>query len=150
MRSVVSSSITSFPWLISFFAALLWGSLIQTYRKIDVTREPISHILELREMLLLFQTGFTLSMLVSSVLSWRVSQAWNPCQIQLSPSIWSLWSSQTSVRLLWYPCWCRWWWLSQRFLTVPRRRTYCFNNGIFLTSFTLTFNAIQYLGCLRA
>ena len=32
----------------------------QTYRKMDVTRECISHIVELREMLLSFQTGFTL------------------------------------------------------------------------------------------
>ena len=30
----------------------------QTYRKMDVTREHISHILELREILLSFQTGF--------------------------------------------------------------------------------------------
>ena len=32
----------------------------QTYRKMDVTREHISHILELREILLSFQTGFNL------------------------------------------------------------------------------------------
>ena len=32
----------------------------QAYRKIDVTRERISRILELREMLLSFQTGFNL------------------------------------------------------------------------------------------
>ena len=32
----------------------------QACRKIDVTRECISHILELREILLSFQTGFTL------------------------------------------------------------------------------------------
>ena len=32
----------------------------QTYRKMDVTREHISRILELREIFLLFQTGFTL------------------------------------------------------------------------------------------
>ena len=32
----------------------------QAYRKIDVTRERISHILELREILLSFQTGFNL------------------------------------------------------------------------------------------
>ena len=30
-------------------------------------------------------------MLLSSVLSWRVSQARDPCQIQLSPGTWSLW-----------------------------------------------------------
>ena len=32
----------------------------QAYRKMDVTRQRISGILELREMLLLFQTGFNL------------------------------------------------------------------------------------------
>ena len=32
----------------------------QAYRKIDVTRECISRILELREILLSFQTGFNL------------------------------------------------------------------------------------------
>ena len=42
---------------------LLWRSAVsvkdsQAYTKMDVTRERISHILELREMLLSFQTGF--------------------------------------------------------------------------------------------
>ena len=32
----------------------------QAYRKMDVTREHISHILELRKILLSFQTGFSL------------------------------------------------------------------------------------------
>ena len=32
----------------------------QSYRKMDVTREHISHILELREILLSFRTGFNL------------------------------------------------------------------------------------------
>ena len=32
----------------------------QEYRKVDVTRERISHILELREILLSLQTGFSL------------------------------------------------------------------------------------------
>ena len=44
---------------------LLWSSAVrvhdsQAYRKMDVTRECISHILELREILLSFQTGFKL------------------------------------------------------------------------------------------
>ena len=44
---------------------LLWNSAvrvhdIQTYRKMDVTRERISHILELREILLSIQIGFSL------------------------------------------------------------------------------------------
>ena len=42
---------------------LLWSFAVrvhdsQAYRKMDVTRERISRILELREMLLLFQTVF--------------------------------------------------------------------------------------------
>ena len=44
---------------------LLWSSAVRVrdshaYRKMDVTRECISHILELREILLSFQTGFNL------------------------------------------------------------------------------------------
>ena len=44
---------------------LLWSSAVrahdsQAYRKIDVTRERSSRILELREILLPFQTGFNL------------------------------------------------------------------------------------------
>ena len=44
---------------------LLWSSVVrvrdsQAYRKMDVTREGISCILELSEILLLFQTGFNL------------------------------------------------------------------------------------------
>ena len=44
---------------------LLWSFAVrvhdsQAYRKMDVTKEPISHILELREILLSFQTGFNL------------------------------------------------------------------------------------------
>ena len=33
---------------------------LQAYRKMDVTRKHVGHILELREILLLFQTGFNL------------------------------------------------------------------------------------------
>ena len=44
---------------------LLWSSAVrvhdsQAYRKMDVTRERISRILELREILLSVQTGFSL------------------------------------------------------------------------------------------
>ena len=44
---------------------LLWSSVVrvhdsQAYRKMDVTRERISRILELREILLSFQMGFNL------------------------------------------------------------------------------------------
>ena len=53
----------------------------QAYRKMDVTWERISRILELREILLSIQTGFSLVNAALSVLSWRVSQAWNPHQL---------------------------------------------------------------------
>ena len=44
---------------------LLWSSSVrahdsQAYRKMDVTRERIRHFLELREIVLSFQTGFSL------------------------------------------------------------------------------------------
>ena len=44
---------------------LLWSSAVrvhdsQAYRKMNVTRERISHILELREILLSIQSGFSL------------------------------------------------------------------------------------------
>ena len=69
MRCVVSCDSISFPWLVFFllFLLLLFFFFFllcserpdsQTYRKMDVTMERISHILELREMLLSFQTGF--------------------------------------------------------------------------------------------
>ena len=55
---------------------LLWSSAVRVhdsraYRKMDVARELISHVLDLREILLSFQTGFNLSMLLLPVLPWR-------------------------------------------------------------------------------
>ena len=46
-------------------ACILWSSAVRVhdshaYRKVDVTRERISRILELRETLLSFQTGYSL------------------------------------------------------------------------------------------
>ena len=61
MRCVVSCGSTSFPWLVFFFessAVRVHDS--QAYRKMDVTRERISRSLELREILLSIQTGFSL------------------------------------------------------------------------------------------
>ena len=60
MRCIVSCGSTSFPWLV-----FIWNSAVrvqdsQAYRKMDVTRECISCILELREILLSIQTGFSL------------------------------------------------------------------------------------------
>ena len=61
MRCLVFCGSTSFPWLVYFFGALLLGSMIQKNTgKMDVTRERISRILELREILLSFKTVFNL------------------------------------------------------------------------------------------
>ena len=61
MRCVVSCGSTSFPWIAFFFlssAVRLHDS--QAYRKMDLIRELISRILELKERLLSFQTGFNI------------------------------------------------------------------------------------------
>ena len=47
----------------------------------DVTRERISLILELREILLSFQTGFNLVNVAVACAILQVSQAWNPHQL---------------------------------------------------------------------
>ena len=47
-------------------------------------------------------------MLLLSVLSWTVSQAWIPHQLQLSSGTWNSWLSQASVHLLQSLCWCHW------------------------------------------
>ena len=61
MRCVVYCTSTSFPRLVFFFGALLRGVHgLKAHRKMDVTRERISRILELREILLSFQTDFSL------------------------------------------------------------------------------------------
>ena len=66
----------------------------------DVTREHISHILKLREMLLFFKTSFNrvnaavvCAILVSSL-------GLEPLSVLLSPSSWSSWLSQAFVHLL--------------------------------------------------
>ena len=58
MRCIVSCGSTSFPWLLRSSSVRVHES--QAYRKMDVTREHISCVLELREVLLSFQTGFNL------------------------------------------------------------------------------------------
>ena len=60
---------------------LLWSSAVrvhdsQAYRKTDVTRESISRILELREMLLSIQTGF-----MGPVLSHHTSEERQPAAV---------------------------------------------------------------------
>ena len=57
----------SFPWLVFFFAVRAYDS--QACEQMDVTRESISRILELREWPLSFQTGFSL---VSADVLWAI------------------------------------------------------------------------------
>ena len=56
---------------------LLWSSAVrvhdsQAYRKMDVTRERIRRILELREILLSIQTGFSL---VNAGVAWAILES---------------------------------------------------------------------------
>ena len=71
---------------------LLWSSAVrvhdsQTYRKVDVTRERISRILKLKEILLSIQTGFSLvdAAVVCAILV-GISGL-EPHQLQMSPGI---------------------------------------------------------------
>ena len=109
MRCVVSCGSTSFPWLAFFFGAMLWGSMIHKHTG-RWMRQGSALVVSWNWQKYFCRSKLvsTVSMLLSSVLSWRVSQAWNPRQIQLSPATWSLWLSRASVRLLWSLCWCHW------------------------------------------
>ena len=60
-------------FVITHYAAPAYSTLVE---QMDVTKKRISHILELKEILLSFRALVsTLSMLLLSVLFWRVSQA---------------------------------------------------------------------------
>ena len=108
MRFVVPCVSTSFPWLV-FLATLLWGSTIHKHTGSWMWRGNASVVsLNWEKCSCRSKLVSALSMLLSSVLSWSVSQAWNPRQTQLSPDTRSLRLSQASVRLLWSPSWCRW------------------------------------------
>ena len=106
MRCVVSRGSTSLPWLVLFFAALLWRSMIHKYTGRWIWQGSTWVVSRNWEKCSRrYKLVSTLSRLLSSMLSWRVSQAWNPRRIQLSPGTWSFW---LSARLLKFPCWCRW------------------------------------------
>ena len=80
----------------------------QAYRKMNVTRECISRILELREILLSFQTGFSLvNAAVVCALLESISGL-EPSSVIVEPRYLKLWFSQASVHLLWSLCWCYW------------------------------------------
>ena len=78
----------------------------QAYRKMDVTREHMSHILKLREILSSFQTGFNLvnGAVVCAVL--ESNSGLETSSVITEPSTWNLWLSQASVHLLQSLCWC--------------------------------------------
>ena len=70
---------------------LPWSSAVtvnnsQAYRKMDVTRDCISHILELKEVLLSFQTGFNLvsAAVVCTIL--ESSSGLEPSSVIIEPS----------------------------------------------------------------
>ena len=72
--------------LISIACIFVWSSAVRVhdsraYRKMGVTKERISRILELKEISCYSKLVSTLSMLLLSVLSWRMSQVWNPHQL---------------------------------------------------------------------
>ena len=114
---------------------LLWSSAVrvhdsQAYSKMDVTREGISRIWNWEKYTCHSRLVSTLSMLLLSVLSWRVSQAG-------SPGSWSLWQSQASVHLLWSLCWCHWCclssaWSSQHWSQCRRLWRLCWDAQLIL------------------
>ena len=89
MRSILQQH------LISMVCILLWSTAVrvhdsQAYRKMDVTRERISRILELREILLSFQIGFNLvSVAVVCTLLEGISGL-EPSSVITEPGTWSL------------------------------------------------------------
>ena len=77
----------------------------QAYRKMAVTK---AHILELTEMLLLFQTGFNLVNAAVVCAFLESISGLEPLSDNWAQVLWSLWLSQGSVCLFWFPCWCHW------------------------------------------
>ena len=84
---------------------LLWSSAVrvhdsQAYRKMDVTKERISHILELREILLSFQTDFSLvNAAVVSAIPESISGL-EPSSVITEPRYFKSVMSQACVHLL--------------------------------------------------
>ena len=109
MRCVVSCGSTSFQWLVFFFGALPWGSMIHKHTVRWMWKGSALVVSwNWEKWSCRSKLVSTLSVMLSSVLSWRVSHAWNHRQIELSPGTWNLWLSKACVRLLWSLCWCRW------------------------------------------
>ena len=80
-RPVVSCSSTSFKWLVFFFGALLWGSMIHKHAGRCVWQGSTSVVpWNWEKYSCHSKVVSTLSMLLFSVLSRRVFLAWNPHQ----------------------------------------------------------------------
>ena len=121
MRWVVFCGSTSFPWLVFFFGALLWGPWFTSIQEDGCDKG--AHQLYL---------GAERNTLVNP--NW-----FQPCQYccclcypgeYLSPGIWSLWPSKASVHSLWSLCWCHrcclsWAWSSQHWSPCPRLWRFC-------------------------
>ena len=60
MRHIVSCGSTSFPWLVFFFGALLWGSMIHKHTGRWTDKERHQSYLGTERNLLSFQTGYNL------------------------------------------------------------------------------------------
>ena len=79
MRCVVSCGSTSFPWFVFFFGALLWGSMIHKHTWRWMWQGSASVVSWNWEKYSCHsKLVSTLSVLLLSVLYWRVSRAWNP------------------------------------------------------------------------
>ena len=123
MRYAVFCGIILFPWLVFFFTAQQWGSMIQKHTGRWMWQECVSHILELRKMLLSFQTGFSLvnaaiiCAIMQSTLDLELSSVISESRYLKLPftlvsvlmslmlsSAWSSWHWSQSCRL-WRLCW---------------------------------------------
>ena len=164
MRCMVSWGSTWFPWLVFFFGALLWGSMIHkhTGRWMWPGRASVGSW-NWEKCSCSSKLVSTMSMLLSSVLSWRVSLARNPRQLQLSPGTWSLWPSQASVHLHWSSSWSQWCflpstWSSQHWSPCRRLWRLCWHAQLLLPVLLLLLlshqyhqqNGVWWLFCLNA
>ena len=78
----VSCGSTSFPWLVFLFGALLWGSMIHKHTRRWMWQGSGSVVSWNWEKYCCHSKLVSaLTMLLLFVLSWRLSQAWNPHQL---------------------------------------------------------------------
>ena len=131
MYSISCDSI-SYPWLVFFFGAQLRGSMIRKHTRRWMWQESASDVFwKWEKNSCHSKLVWTLSMLLLSVLSWRVSEVGLIISYNcMSPGAWSLWLSQTFVHSLWILYWCYWcclsWaWSSRHWSPCRRLRRLC-------------------------